>query len=372
MAVYRRKWKDRETGKTCFGNYYFKFVVDGVTYKETVKTARTKKQAEDAERRARQEVHEGIYGGRDRQMLFSQFVKEVYLPWSEQNSKPASHYKHGLHAKMFCEYFEGRTLGQISALAVERFKRESASLKTKYGDTRSPHTVNSELTTLSGIFSLAARHRFVRENPCGRVKQMDAEDAPERRLTREEEVALLVSAEAEPPFLKPLIQLALWTGLRQGELIALEKSAVDFGRNRLFVVNPKWKRDRRKTEGVPMSGEVRELVRLLCDSARGSHLFTDEQGNRLKRAAVGHVFRRACERAGVEEFRFHDLRHEYGSRLGDADVNLKKIARLMGHSNTKQTERYVHPTDEGLLAATEIAARPDRSRIVPQRLGRTG
>jgi integrase len=165
-----------------------------------------------------------------------------------------------------------------------------------------------------------------------------------------------------------MIQLALWTGLRQGELIALEKSAVDFSRNRLFVVNPKWKRDRRKTEGVPMSGEVRELLSRLCESARGSYLFTNEQGEKLNRNTVDHFFRKACTRAKVEGFRFHDLRHEYGSRLGDADLNLKKIARLMGHSNTKQTERYVHPTDEGLLAATEIAAQPHRSRIVPRRL----
>ena len=52
-------------------------------------------------------------------------------------------------------------------------------------------------------------------------------------------------------------------------------------------------------------------------------------------------------------------------------MNLKKIARLMGHARTRQTERYVHPTDDGLLAATEIAARA-RSRIVPVTLRRTG
>lgn len=155
-------------------------------------------------------------------------------------------------------------------------------------------------------------------------------------------------------------------------LIALEKSAVDFGRNRLFVVNPKWKRDRRKTEGVPMSREAEGLVRRLCAAARGSRLFTDEHGRGLKRATVDHFFRKACKRAGVGGFRFHDLRHEYGSRLGDADVNLKKIARLMGHSTTKQTERYVHPTDDGLLAATERAAQRGRATIVPGRLRGVG
>jgi integrase len=107
-------------------------------------------------------------------------------------------------------------------------------------------------------------------------------------------------------------------------------------------------------------------------ATHGGLLFTDAQGRGLKRASVGHFFRKACARAGVEGLRFHDLRHEYASRLGDADVNLKKIALLMGHSDTKQTERYVHPTDEGLLAATEHATRGGRTTIVPQRLGEVG
>ena len=79
------------------------------------------------------------------------------------------------------------------------------------------------------------------------------------------------------------------------------------------------------------------------------------------------AFRQACGRAGITGFRFHDLRHEYGSRLGDADVNLKKIARLMGHSDTKMTEHYVHPDEDSLLTATEEAAWA-RSRIVPRSL----
>ncbi|HEU4597525.1 MAG TPA: site-specific integrase, partial [Pyrinomonadaceae bacterium] len=340
------------------------------TYKETVKTARTMKQAEEAERQARQAVHDGVYGVRGRQMRFSQFVEESYLPWSEQNCRASSHDQHKIHAAMLCEYFAGRTLGQIAGLAVERFKRDRAATATMHGGTRSPNTVNSELTTLSGILSLAVTHRLIRENPCVKVKRLQTEEGPSRRLTSDEEQALLESAELERPFLKPMIQLALWTGLRQGELIALTKSAISFERNRLFVVNPKWRKDKRKTEGNPMSAEVRSLLSELCAQATGDLLFPARDGGRLDRSTVLFLFRSACARAGIVGLRFHDLRHEYGSRLGDADVNLKKISRLMGHSNTKQTERYVHPTDEGLLAATEVAAKPARSTIVPHGLKR--
>jgi integrase len=83
---------------------------------------------------------------------------------------------------------------------------------------------------------------------------------------------------------------------------------------------------------------------------------------------VDAAFRQACHRLGIFGFNFHKLRHEFGSRLGDADVNLKKIAELMGHSSTRPTEIYVHPADETLYAAAEVASQGNRAIIVPQRL----
>lgn len=365
MPVYRRKYKDKG-GTTRLGHYYFKFVVEGEVYKETVLTARTKKQAEEAERQARQAVHDGVYGTKGKRQLFSTFVEEVYLPHVQQHNRDYYHYQ--VHAKTLCEYFKGRALGQISPLAIESFKRERLKTPVRGNKPRKPRAVNAELTTLSAVFALAVRLRQVRENPCRKVKWLEAEEGPSRRLSTEEEEALLESAESGPSYLAPMIRLALWTGFRQGELIALRRSAVDFERNRVFVINPKWRKDKRKSEGNPMSPQMRELLTALCETARGELLFTDGQGRGLKRYGVRDAFYKACERAGVEGFRFHDLRHEYGSRLGDADVNLKKIARLMGHSTTKQTERYVHPTDDGLLQATTVAERRESSRNVPQRL----
>ncbi|MGB9182414.1 MAG: site-specific integrase [Pyrinomonadaceae bacterium] len=371
MPVYRRKWKDKKTGKTCYGSYYFKFDIDGATYKETVKTARTKKQAEEAERQARQSVHDGVYGVRSKKQLFSTFVHDVYLPYVEQHNQDYYHYQK--HAEMLCAYFKDRTLSQISTFSVERFKLDRVKTPVrKGGGQRMPRTVNSELTTLSAIFALAVTCKQIRLNPCHGVKRLDAEEGPCRRLSKEEEAALLEGAREDYPFLEPMIRLAIWTGFRQGELIALSKPAIDFSHNRVFVVNPKWKKDKRKTEGNPMSKEVRDMLMLLCREAKGELLFTDDDGNKLHRMNVLCAFYRACARAGIEDLRFHDLRHEYGSRLGDADVNLKKIARLMGHSTTKQTERYVHPDDDGLLTATEVATQAVSTKIVPERLREVG
>src|SRR5207248_6665643 len=101
------------------------------------------------------------------------------------------------------------------------------------------------------------------------------------------------------PYLAPMIRLALWTGLRQGELIALDERAADFQRNRLFVVNPKWRRDPRKSEGVPMSAPARILLLELCRGARGGALFLNSRGERPTRQEVEGAFKRACGKAGI-------------------------------------------------------------------------
>jgi integrase len=368
MPVYRRKYKDRETGETHLCSYYFKFDVDGITYKETVKTARTKKQAAEAERRARDAVHAGLYGQKGRRQLFETFARDVWLRWAGQHHRDT--YNDNLRVNLLCGHFKGLTLAQISQIAIERFKSEYAHTPTKWKRPRAARTVNIALDTLSSILTLAVGLGYVRENPCRRVRSLETEERPPRRLSSEEEGALLSAAECVPvaTYLRDMIRLALWTGLREGELIALRMPAVDFGRNRLFVVNPKWRRDRRKTEGVPLGSSARALLEDLCASQRGGAPFTDASGKVPTRQAVVGAFRRACDKAGIVGLRFHDLRHEYGSRLGDADVNLKKIALLMGHSRTRQTERYVHPDEGDLLAATEVAATASRSRIVPERL----
>lgn len=349
MAVYRRK-------DTKSKRYYLKFQIRGVTYKRNIPTARTLRQAEEAERKARDDVHNGIYGAHS-DMLFSDFVEKHYLPWAEQHHKNKVSDK--TMTNLLCEHFKGFTLGRISRFAVDGFKLKLAKTETIYGTSYKPNSVNLALAYLSMILNLAVEYKKIRENPVSKVKRLPIEEKRPRHLSYEEEVRLLSACEQGPPWLKPLVQMAIWTGFRQGELLGLQRQHVDFSRNLIFVPFAKWKRDKRKTEGNPMSQSVRELAMGLCE--RSNYLFGVE-GRQVSRSRVDHVYRRTCRKAGIQGLNFHALRHTFGTRLGEQDVNLKKIARLMGHATTKHTEIYVHTTDEGLCRAMEIAASQSQKR----------
>lgn len=349
MSVYRRK--DTKGKK-----YYFKFQIRGVTYKRNIPTARTLRQAEEAERKARDDVHNGIYGAHT-DMLFTDFVMKHYLPWAEQHHKNQVSDK--TMTNLLCGHFKGFTLGRISRFAVDGFKLKLAKTESKYGTLYKPNSINLALAYLSMILNLAVEYKKIRENPVSKVKRLPVEEKRPRHLSRDEEVCLLPACERERSWLKPLVQMAIWTGFRQSELLGLQKQHVDFGQNLIFVPYAKWKRDKRKTEGNPMSQFVRELAKEL--HGRSNYLFTDH-GRQLSKSNLDNHFRLACKSAGIRGLNFHALRHTFGTRLGEQDVNLKKIARLMGHATTKHTEIYVHTTDEGLVRAMEIAASQSQKR----------
>ncbi len=122
------------------------------------------------------------------------------------------------------------------------------------------------------------------------------------------------------------------------------------------MAEAKWKEDPRKTEGNPLSQGARDLLAVLCAESPIDFVLHDD-GAPAKADHVEYAFSRACRRAGLQGLTPHGLRHTFGSRLGDRDVSQKKIARLMGHSNTRHTDIYVHTTDRGLMDAVEIVAK---------------
>jgi integrase len=224
----------------------------------------------------------------------------------------------------------------------------------------------AQIVCLSRAFRLAVDAGLVRTNPARLAERFDADPAPYRVLLPEEEPRLWEALSSGPAYLLPLARLALLTGMREGELLALKAESVDFRRDLLFVVNPKWKKDRRKTEGLPFGREARALLAGLC--ARADGLLFMDGGRPLTLSAVSNNFRRRARRAGLAGLKFHSLRHTFGSRLGEAGRSPYEIARLMGHSDIKTSMTYVHTDGPRLREALESisttkAGQPADTRI---------
>ncbi|HJQ31686.1 MAG TPA: tyrosine-type recombinase/integrase [Pyrinomonadaceae bacterium] len=253
----------------------------------------------------------------------------------------------------------------IDQWTVERFKLEHSKALTRQDRQFKPGTVNQRLNVLSAILSRAVALRFIRDNPCSGVERLPVEAEEARTLSYEEEGRLTEKLLEGPQWVHDATRVALGTGFRITEVLSLTRDSVDFIRGLLFVSDPKWKNDPRRTLGVPMSAEVREiLLRLDRDSPTRALFIHPGTGRRPSRGSFYNQLRSACESVGIFGIHPHSLRHTFGTRLGEADVNVKKIQRLMGHADIKMTLRYIHPGEEGLRAVVELAA-GKRPGIVP-------
>ena len=154
--------------------------------------------------------------------------------------------------------------------------------------------------------------------------------------------------------LRPLVILAINTGMRRGELFNLtwEKGEkVDFTRNVIYVSNTKSGKDR----VIPMNQTVRDELIRMSEQADSEFVFVSKRtGLNLTETKKG--FNAACKDGGIKNFRFHDLRHTAGTRLADAGADAFTIKEILGHSSIQTSAIYVHATDEGKRRAVEALA----------------
>jgi integrase len=321
--------------------------------------ARTKWQAQRVEDKMRDELFEGTYGKHTGEHLLAEFIKKEYLPWARQHKRSwgndVSRARHITESTTL----KGKRFADISPLLLEKFKRErSESITKRFKRHPHPATINHDLNLLSKVFSLAIENGITDSNPCRKVKRFDEGGGHTRYLLVEEEARLMAELVDGKAYLKPLIITALQAGMRLNEMLTLQWSNVDFSRDLIFVANPKWKRDPRKTKGIPISLELKEILQKQRALTRGDYVFPGRSHGHLSPTGVRAALQPALRAAGIHGVRFHDFRHTFGTRLGEAGISPFVIAELMGHADIKMTARYTHPTETGKRAAVEVLRAP--------------
>lgn len=308
-------------GKSWYVDYSYK----GKRIRKCV--GRSKKVADlvlkDIEVRIAKEKNLGIH--ESKKVLFEDFADE-YLKFSKTNKTPHSHRRDIVSLKVnLIPYFKGQYLREITPHAIEQYKRERLE-KVK------PATVNRELACLKHLFSKAIEWEYYNANPVKKVKLLKEPPGRIRYLDNDEIQRLLKECS---PTLKPIVITALNTGMRKSELLNLKWRYVSFRDRMIFIRNSK----NNESRVVPINKIVYNTFRKLYNH-ENEYVFHTKKGNPYKEIKTGFVAAR--KRAGIKDFRFHDLRHTFASYLAMSGWNLQTIQRLMGHKDFKMTLRYSH------------------------------
>lgn len=243
-------------------------------------------------------------------------------------------------------HFTGMTAERIRRADVARY------IQARKGDGVTGSTINRELDLLSAAMNYV---RVTLEwNVQNAVSGMSLKE-PEGRLrwiTKDEAERLIAEAskeERKSPHLADFIRLALNTGCRKNELLKLSWDRVDFAAGCIRLEGDHTKNDKRRV--VPLS-EVARSALANREKFRAEHcpkspwVFSHRNGERVQFLQNG--FESACDRAGISNFRVHDMRHTCASWLVSAGVSLLEVKALLGHSSIEMTERYAHLAPENL------------------------
>ncbi|WP_299735707.1 site-specific integrase [uncultured Endozoicomonas sp.] len=278
----------------------------------------------------------------------------------------------------FKEYLD-KPIAEITSLQLNKWKH---AYKGKAS------SCNRELTALRGVFTKAVNAGLIDISPMAKVKKLKEDKNKKIRfLTEPEEQQLLNAIETrqeqqreqrqrfiqhcksrarkapEPlngsitDHIKPMVILALNTGLRRGELFNLKTKDIDLCSKYPSVTVVGDGEKTGQTRLIPLNNTTVQIMTAWLNEFKPiDYVFpspkTGERMDNIKSAWV--ALRKA---AGLPDLRLHDLRHTFGTRLAHARVDLVTIKELMGHEDLETTARYLHTNNERKLQAVALLSR---------------
>ena len=217
---------------------------------------------------------------------------------------------------------------------VEKYQHQRLQEPARYGNPRSAANVNRTIAVLKRMFNLAVREELADKNPCWKVKMLPENNARDRILSVEELERLLRYL---PPHAARVVHFAYLNGMRAGEIFNLTWDKVDLAQElvRLGAENTKTSEPR----VVFLCGQAYDILKIdgQVRSLDHNRVFT-YRGKPLKK--VKKAFTNACLKAGIVNFRFHDLRHTFNTNMRKAGVDHSVIMKLTGHKTPSMFQRY--------------------------------
>jgi integrase len=316
---------------------------------------------------------------RERLSTLKAFLDDRYEPWAKAHLKSADFQLARIRSD-FADWLE-RPMSELSSFAIEGMRQKWK----KAGE--QPRSINRDIQRIQSVLSHAKEWGVLATNPLAGLKPLKADKTGRVRFLTEAEEAALRKALGEREeklrqarvrfnewrearhmkplpelygdlldHLRPIVLVALNTGLRRGELLGLTWDAINFPAKLLTVTAATAKSGH--TRRIPLNREALEILtawHARLGKPKGEALvFPGRDGARMRR--VDTAWRSLVKSAGLKNFRLHDTRHHFASRLVQAGVDLYTVKELLGHSEITMTERYSHLAPDNLRAAVDRLA----------------
>ena len=257
-----------------------------------------------------------------------------FIRFIEKRRQPETVRRNRNSIKNLKKLFSGKFVLVITPQDIEKF----VDMRLEQGV--SFRTVNIDLTTLHFMYTKAIEWNCAVRNPVDQIRKLKVDPRPMEILTIEDERRLMDEC-AE--YTKPIVQMALYTGMRKGEVLDLKWSEVKWETKMIRVRGTKV----HKTRFVPINGTLLQFLTSLGPKTGDKYIFAKEDGKRYGDVKKG--FKAACRRAGIPNFRFHDLRDTFATRFIVAGGRLVALKMILGHSDIRVTMRYIYLSETCLM-----------------------
>lgn len=316
-----------------------------------------------------------IKSSRSQCPILEKYLKGKYLDFAKADQKTgAANVARLLSA---CKPLLKTRLDKLSEFQIEKWK--AGRLKTAKAT-----TVKRDLAALKTALTRAVKWGIIGTNPATPVKVKTPDDKRVRYLTSNERKRLLKALSARDKakararqsgnvhslkrgretrpeitgyadHLTPLILLTMNTGLRRGEVLSLKWDQVNLGNNPRVTIKAGYAKSN-STRHVPLNSEVLAVMKQWKGQGSGEGWVFPNPVTGYKMDKLKTSWPNLMEKADIQDFRFHDLRHDFASRLVMAGVDLYRVRDLLGHGSIEMTERYSHLAPAALAEAVEVLA----------------
>ena len=243
------------------------------------------------------------------------------------------------------------TLADLTSDVIVEQRDKLAKRQSRTGNSISPSTVNRYLAALSHVLGIAERElKWLPDNPMRDVSKLKEPRGRVRYLSDDERERLLQAcAESDNHNLLTIVILALSTGMRKNEIMTLTWGDVDLERQLITLEETK----NNERRSVPLVGKAHQLVKTLAKECKGPSELLFPGKNPSSPIEIKRAWHSALRRSGIENFRFHDLRHTAASYLAMNGASLPEISEVLGHKTYDMVKRYAHLSKPHMASVVE-------------------